>query len=75
VRSDSDLYTFGFEFRPWRSDTAIADGDSILAYLRETATEYGIDRRIRYHSKAVAASWSSSDARFPANSWKLLLVT
>jgi monooxygenase len=64
VRSDSDLYTFGYEFRPWRSSAAIADGDSILAYLRETAAEYGIDRRIRYHSKAVAASWSSSDARW-----------
>jgi len=62
VRSDSDLYTFGFEFRPWRSGNAIADGDSILTYLRETAAEYGIDRRIRYHSKAVAASWSSDDA-------------
>src|SRR5580692_2371281 len=48
VRSDSDLHTFGYEFRPWRSDVAIADGDSILAYLRETAAEYGIDRNIRY---------------------------
>jgi cation diffusion facilitator CzcD-associated flavoprotein CzcO len=64
VRSDSDLHTFGFEFRPWRSDTAIADAESILAYLRETAAEYGIDRRIRYHTKAVAASWSSDDARW-----------
>jgi monooxygenase len=62
VRSDSDLHTFGYEFRPWRSDVAIADADSILTYLRETAAEYGIDRRIRYHTKAVAASWSSADA-------------
>src|SRR6201996_7831323 len=62
VRSDSDLHTFGYEFRPWRSDIAFADADSILAYLRETAAEYGIDRRIRYHTKAVAASWSSADA-------------
>jgi monooxygenase len=64
VRSDSDLHTFGYEFRPWRSDTAIADGGSILAYLRETADEYGINRHIRYQTKAVAASWSSSDARW-----------
>ena len=64
VRSDSDLHTFGYEFRPWRSDTAIADGDSILAYLRETAAEYGIDSSIRYHTKAVAADWSSGDARW-----------
>jgi monooxygenase len=64
IRSDSDLHTFGYEFRPWRSDTAIADGDSILAYLRETAADYGIDRHIRYHAKAVGASWSSADARW-----------
>jgi cation diffusion facilitator CzcD-associated flavoprotein CzcO len=62
IRSDSDLFTFGFEFRPWKSDVSIADGGSILAYLRETAAEYGIDRHIRYRTKAVAASWSSDDA-------------
>jgi monooxygenase len=62
VRSDSDLHTFGYEFRPWRSDVAIADGDSILAYLRETAATYGIDRHIRYRTKAVAADWSDKDA-------------
>ena len=64
VRSDSDLHTFGYEFRPWRSDVAIADAGSILAYVRETAAEYGIDRHIRYHTKVLAASWSSSDARW-----------
>jgi cation diffusion facilitator CzcD-associated flavoprotein CzcO len=64
VRSDSDLHTFGYEFRPWRSAVAIADGDSILAYLRETAAAYGIDRHIRYSTKAVNAGWSSGDARW-----------
>jgi cation diffusion facilitator CzcD-associated flavoprotein CzcO len=64
VRSDSDLHTFGYEFRPWRSDMAIADGDSILAYLRETAAEYGIDRHIRYRTKVAAADWSEADARW-----------
>ncbi len=64
VRSDSDLHTFGYEFRPWRSEVAIADAGSILAYLRETAAEYGIDRHIRYHTKVLAASWSSADARW-----------
>jgi cation diffusion facilitator CzcD-associated flavoprotein CzcO len=64
IRSDSDLHTFGFEFRPWRSDVAIADGMSILDYLRETAAEYGIDQHIRYHAKAVAASWSSAEGRW-----------
>jgi monooxygenase len=64
IRSDSDLHTFGYEFRPWRSDTSIADGDSILAYLRETAAAYGIDRHIRYRTRVVAADWSSGDARW-----------
>jgi cation diffusion facilitator CzcD-associated flavoprotein CzcO len=64
IRSDSDLHTFGYEFRPWRSDVALADGDSILAYLRDTAAENGIDRHIRYHVRAVAASWSSAEARW-----------
>ena len=64
VRSDSDLHTFGYEFRPWRSDTAIASGDSILDYLRETAAEHGISGNIRYHTTVTAASWSSSDARW-----------
>jgi len=64
VRSDSDLYTFGYEFKPWRDEDAIASADKILAYLRETAAEYGIDRKIRFHSKVVSASWSSPDARW-----------
>src|ERR1700748_636975 len=64
VRSDSDLHTFGYEFRPWRSPVAIADGDSILAYLRETAAEYGIDQHICYRTKVIAADWSSADARW-----------
>jgi cation diffusion facilitator CzcD-associated flavoprotein CzcO len=64
VRSDSDLHTFGYEFRPWRSDRAIADSASILAYLRETAAEYGIDRHIRYRTKVASAEWSSADARW-----------
>ena len=62
IRSDSDLHTFGYEFRPWRDRDSIAGGDKILAYLRETAAEHGIDRRIRFSSQVVAASWSSADA-------------
>ena len=57
IRSDSDMYTLGFPFRPWRSDKAIADGESILAYIRETAETYGIDRHIRYGHRVVRASW------------------
>jgi cation diffusion facilitator CzcD-associated flavoprotein CzcO len=64
VRSDSDMYTLGYAFRPWREAKAIADGGSILAYIRETAAAYGIDRKIRYGHKVVSASWSSADARW-----------
>jgi len=64
IRSDSDLYTFGYEFKPWRDEDAIASSDKILAYLRETAAEYGIDRAIRFQSKVISASWSSRDARW-----------
>ena len=64
IRSDSDLHTFGYEFKPWVQDKAIADGPDILAYLRETAAENGIDRHIRYHRKVVSAAWSSADARW-----------
>jgi monooxygenase len=64
VRSDSDMYTLGYAFRPWREAKAIADGGSILAYIRETAAAYDIDRKIRYGHKVVSASWSSADARW-----------
>jgi monooxygenase len=64
IRSDSDLHTFGYEFKPWRDTRSIAGADRILAYLRETAAEHGIDRRVRFHSRVVAASWSSAQARW-----------
>ncbi|MDN3481216.1 alpha/beta fold hydrolase [Arthrobacter sp. APC 3897] len=64
VRSDSDLYTFGYDFRPWLEEKAIADGPSILSYLKETAAEYGVDALIRYHHKVISADWSSRDARW-----------
>ncbi|MFK0104052.1 flavin-containing monooxygenase [Streptomyces sp. NPDC091217] len=64
VRSDSDLHTFGYVFKPWRDEQAIADGSRIRAYLRETAAENGLDHVIRYHHKVRAASWSSEQARW-----------
>jgi cation diffusion facilitator CzcD-associated flavoprotein CzcO len=64
VRSDSDLHTFGYEFQPWRSEVAIASGERILAYLRETSAVHGIDQHIRFRTKVVAADWSSGDARW-----------
>ncbi|MDN5697875.1 MAG: NAD(P)/FAD-dependent oxidoreductase, partial [Rubrobacter sp.] len=62
VRSDSDMYTFGYSFRPWTGGQSFADGDSIRAYIRETAEAYGIDRKIRFHHRVVRASWSSEEA-------------
>lgn len=64
IRSDSDLHTFGYEFKPWVDKKAIAGADAILSYLRETATENGIDSKIRFHHKVTGASWSSEDARW-----------
>jgi monooxygenase len=62
IRSDSDMYTLGYRFRPWREAKAIADGPSILNYIRETARENGIDQKIRYGHLVESAAWSSADA-------------
>jgi monooxygenase len=62
VRSDSDMFTLGFPFHPWKAAKAIADGPSILEYLHETAATYGIDKHIRFGRRVVRASWSSEEA-------------
>ncbi|GAA1777440.1 NAD(P)/FAD-dependent oxidoreductase [Nocardioides hankookensis] len=64
IRSDSDMYTFGYHWRPWRNERALADGDAILDYLRQVASEYGVDRLIRYRHRVVGASWDSEAARW-----------
>jgi monooxygenase len=64
IRSDSDMFTLGYPFRPWPNPQAIADGPSILKYVRDTASAYGIDREIRFGHKVVSASWSTVDARW-----------
>ncbi len=64
VRSDSDMHTLGYSFKPWQGAKSIADGPDILAYLRETAAEYGIDRHIRFGQQVQRATWSSDDARW-----------
>jgi len=64
IRSDSDMYTLGYRFRPWRDPKAIADGPAIRAYIEDTARESGIDRRIRFAHRVVRAEWSSDDARW-----------
>jgi len=62
IRSDSDMYTLGYNFKPWREAKAIADGPSILKYLQETAAENGIDKQIRYGHRVKQANWSSAAA-------------
>jgi len=64
VRSDSEMYTLGYSFRPWREKKAIADGPSILRYIRETACAFGIDRHIRFQHRVRRASWSSDEGRW-----------
>jgi cation diffusion facilitator CzcD-associated flavoprotein CzcO len=64
VRSDSDMQTLGYRFRPWTAAKAIADGPSILDYVRETAREAGIDRHVRYGHRVTRATWSTRDARW-----------
>ncbi len=60
VRSDSDMYTLGYSFRPWRDAKAIADGPAILEYIRDTAREYGVSGHIRFQHRVVRADWSSA---------------
>jgi monooxygenase len=62
IRSDSDMHTLGFRFKPWTDGTSLADGDSILSYVREAATESGVVDKIRYHHRVVSASWSTPDS-------------
>src|SRR5690348_18185383 len=64
IRSDSDMFTLGYSFKPWTDPKAIADGPRILNYVRETAAENGIDRKIRYRHRVKRASWSTKEARW-----------
>ena len=64
IRSDSDMYTFGYSFRTWHSNAAIADGTSIRRYIVDTAQAFGIERKIYFRHRVKRASWSSADARW-----------
>jgi cation diffusion facilitator CzcD-associated flavoprotein CzcO len=62
IRSDSDMFTLGYRFRPWNDPKAIADGASILEYIRDTAKDFKLDEKIRYNHRVKQASWSSEKA-------------
>ncbi len=62
IRSDSDMYTLGYAFKPWASRKAIADGPAIRAYIREAAREHGIDQHVRFGHRVVSADWSPAEA-------------
>ena len=64
IRSDSDMYTLGYAFKPWKEAKSLADGPSILKYVRETAREHNVERHIRFRHKVKHAAWSSRDARW-----------
>ena len=64
IRSDSDMFTLGYRFKPWTDTKTLADGPAILSYVRETAREHGVEDKIRYGHKVVGLSWSSEDARW-----------
>ena len=64
IRSDSDMHTLGYRFRPWTDAKAIADGPSILSYIQDTAREGGIDEHIRYRHRVLSADWSSEQQRW-----------
>jgi len=64
IRSDSDMYTLGFPFRPWDSNQSIVDGASIHQYILDTAREYGVDEKVRLHHRVTRASWSTTDQRW-----------
>jgi cation diffusion facilitator CzcD-associated flavoprotein CzcO len=68
IRSDSDMYTLGYSFKPWTDAKAIADGASILDYIKETAREHGIDRKIRFSHRVRRASWSTADGTWTVES-------
>nr|WP_042188671.1 NAD(P)/FAD-dependent oxidoreductase [Kibdelosporangium sp. MJ126-NF4]CEL18385.1 monooxygenase, flavin-binding family [Kibdelosporangium sp. MJ126-NF4]CTQ97868.1 monooxygenase, flavin-binding family [Kibdelosporangium sp. MJ126-NF4] len=64
IRSDSDMHTLGYRFRPWTEEKSIADGSLILSYIRDTAAEAGIDKHIRFGHKVTRASWSTKDVKW-----------
>lgn len=68
IRSDSDMHTLGFSFKPWTEAKSIADGPSILQYLKQTVAQFGIDKHIRYGQLVTKAEWSTDEAKWTVTS-------
>ena len=68
IRSDSDMHTLGYSFKPWKHEKAIADGPAILDYIHETAREYGVEQHIHYNHRVEHLSWDSMSA-----TWSIVL--
>lgn len=64
VRSDSDMFTLGYPFKPWKDAKSIADGEAILRYIRETADDFGISEKIRYGYRVTSADWSNTEQQW-----------
>ncbi len=64
VRSDSDMFTLGYSFRPWEGDTSIVDGESILQYIKDTAVEARVDRHVRFRHRVTRVDWCSTESRW-----------
>ena len=71
IRSDSDMHTFGYSFKPWKSEKSIADGDSILSYLEETVTEHDVMPHVRFQHHVTRASWSTGESRWTVEAERL----
>lgn len=71
IRSDSDMFTLGYNFKPWTNNKSIADGPDIRAYIREAAAEHGVDKKIRYGIKVKQASWNSATATWTVEAEKV----
>ena len=67
IRSDSDMYTLGYNFKPWTNPKVIADGPSILSYIKETATDYKVEDKIKYNTKATEIRWSTKESLWMVN--------
>ena len=64
IRSDSDMYTLGYEFKPWEGGKSLADGTAIRSYVTETATEHGIDKHIQFGHKVLSANWCKEQSHW-----------